>query len=125
MSKKLYQRLASLISARLNCMKSGNAVWEANHTDDIHKLIRDRMPSGSGIDNGTKIDLDSCSDKKIVLVCDYHHMNDGGYYDGWTTHDVIITPCFDGIDIKITGSNRNDIKEYLGDTYHYALTCEE
>jgi hypothetical protein len=51
-------------------------------------------------------------------------MNDAGYYDGWTDHIVIVSPSFDGIDIKISGRNRNDIKDYLHDVFHAALTEE-
>ena len=37
-------------------------------------------------------------------------------------HLVIVTPEFDGINVRVTGKNRNDIREYLADLYHDALT---
>jgi len=51
-------------------------------------------------------------------------MNDGGMYDGWTEHTVSITPAFAGINVSVSGRNRNDIKDYLGDTFQCALTAE-
>jgi hypothetical protein len=49
-------------------------------------------------------------------------MNDNGMYDGWTTHQVIVTPSLAfGFTLKITGRDRNQIKDYLSETYHYAL----
>jgi len=35
---------------------------------------------------------------------------------------VIVTPAFDGIDVRITGRNRNNIKDYLGEMFHFILT---
>ena len=53
---------------------------------------------------------------------DFHHMDDNGYYDGWTEHVVTVKPslCFD-IEISVSGRNRNGIKEYILDTFHHLL----
>jgi hypothetical protein len=49
-------------------------------------------------------------------------MNDGGYYDGWTEHDVIISADFlFGMDIKVKGKNKRDIKEYIVETFDHVL----
>lgn len=81
----------------------------------------DMLPSGSGIDSGTK--LESASATKIVLTAGFHHMNENGYYDGWTEHKITVRPVFGGLDITISGRNRNDIKEYLHQVYHDALSA--
>jgi hypothetical protein len=93
------------------------------HEEHVNWLIKQFMPSGCGCDSGTK--LLECNEKRMVFQCDYHHMNDGGYYDGWTEHTVIVKPSWDGVDIRITGRNRNDIKEHLHEMFHCALneTC--
>ena len=90
--------------------------------------LRDLLPSGSGIDNGTRIDIRKCwvkSDEvvKLTLNTSYHHMNDTGYYDGWTDHVVTIRPTLtsSGFSLAITGRNRNDIKDYLGEVFEGAL----
>lgn len=119
--KPLYQHLASAIQARLNCQQANNAEWFPKWTARI-KQLADLLPSGSGINSGTKIDLDASHASKIVLYTAFHHMNDTGYYDGWTEHTLVVTPAFDGINIRISGRNRNDIKDYLHEVYHYALT---
>ena len=116
-TKKVYQALASAICARLNCIASGNKEWESKHENTILAIVNDG-PSGSGIDCGTKIDLDKSTSEKLVLSCEYNHMNDAGYYDGWTEREVIITPSLQfGISIKLTGRNHNDIKYYLHEVY--------
>lgn len=126
MNNKLYQQLASLVTARLNCIKSDNQGWLKTHTDRILVLVKDNMPSGSGIDCGTKIDLDASTPEKLVFLTSFHHMNDGGMYDGWTQHKIIVTPSLAfGFNLKITGRDRNEIKEYLHDTYHIALDADE
>lgn len=42
--------------------------------------------------------------------------------DSLTEHVIRVLPTFDGIDIRVSGRNKNMIKEYLGDTFHYCLT---
>lgn len=118
---KLYRAMAAKLSAIRNCKASGNAEWEHRHGEALSAMV-ELLPSGGGIDNGTKLDVDACTETKIVLSCGFHHMNDHGYYDGWTEHTIIVTPSFDGIDIRVTGRDRNQIKDYLAETYHYALT---
>ena len=52
-------------------------------------------------------------------------MNDDGYYDGWTDHILTVTPNLGGYpDMKISGRDRNNIKEYLYDTLSYIL-CDK
>ena len=121
---KVYQALAAAIVARNNCIKSGNALWEENWTRRIRD-IEQGLPSGSGIDCGTKIVLPDCTADKLVLLASYHHMHpQSGMYDGWTEHVIVVRPTFSGIALKIGGRNRNDIKDYLHEVYHTALTQE-
>lgn len=118
----LYQRFAAYLTARANCKKSGNTEWFGKWTKRIESDIADHMPSGSGVDSGTSIDFGKFRpDKRIVFTCSFHHMNNVGMYDGWTEHEIVLSPAFDGFNLKVTGRNRNDIKEYLGDLYHEAL----
>jgi len=120
-TRPLYRELASVLLAIENCRRAGNNEWLDNHETTLKELA-DMLPSGSGIDCGTVLERDECTASKLVLICEFHHMNDAGMYDGWTTHKIVVTPLFDGIDMKIGGRDRNDIKDYLADTYHHALT---
>lgn len=127
MSKRyLYQELASLVQARLNCIQSGNTEWRNNHTSEISRLVDEYMPSGSGIDNGTAIDLGKSTGSKLVFNVAFHHMDENGFYCGWTDHTITITPSFSNFDIRISGPNKRNIKEYLHDVYSSALMmyCE-
>lgn len=125
MTRKLYQRIASALQAMENCRASGNDEWLSRHRDTITCLVANYMPSGSGIDSGTTIDLAASKPNRLVFDTGFHHMNDGGMYDGWTTHTVIVTPDLaTGFDIRITGRDRNQIKDYLGDVYAEALRAD-
>lgn len=121
MRKTVIQHIASLIVARKNCERTGSE-WFAKHEERLYSLARDFLPSGSGIDIGTTIDLDKSTGDKIVFHISFHHMNDAGMYDGWTKHTIAVTPAFSGFDIVVGGRNRNDIKDYLVDTFHQALS---
>lgn len=74
----------------------------------------ERLPSGSGIDSGVKFEIDKSAPEKLVFSVPFHHMDENGYYDGWTTYKMTVKPSFwSGFDIKITGRDKNDVKEYL------------
>jgi hypothetical protein len=115
------QELASLCQAIHNCRESGNDEWAERHADQINWIRWQFLPSGSGVDCGTHIDLEKSNGKKLVLLCQYHHMNDTGMYDGWTGHTITVTPAFRGVDISIGGPDRNNIKDYLYDIFDEAL----
>ena len=120
----LYQRLASTLNARNNCRKSGNAEWEARHTAALGELAKN-LPSGSGIDDDVRLDLERSTENRLVLHVAFHHMDESGYYDGWTNHTLVVTPSLAFVlEIRITGRNRNDIKEVLHVTFYDALLAE-
>lgn len=140
-ARYLYSELAKAIQARKNCADrmeqlNPNAVsasvqmkdneyhqrktWFDKWSDHIDTLMQ-QMPSGSGFDNGTSIDLDASHAEKLVFTTAFHHMHESGMYDGWTDHVVTVTPSFSGFNLRVSGRNRNDIKEYIADTFHEAL----
>lgn len=115
--------LAGMIQARVNCNPS-NPGWYARHREVADRLADQVLPSGSGIDNGTTIDWDKSTGERVVLNADFHHMDECGGYCGWTEHQIIITPSLVyGFSIRVTGRDRNEIKDYLGETYHHALSA--
>lgn len=88
-------------------------------------LAKEFLPSGSGFDCGTEIDFDRSNLKRIVFVMSFHHMNEGGYYDGWTEHKITIIPDWVGVEFKsISGRDRNGIKDYIADTLLSCLHTE-
>jgi hypothetical protein len=120
----LFAVFSDAVQARLHCLSSNANESQAGHVgtwDERIEQLLTLMPSGSGWDMGTKIDLDASHATKLVFYGEYHHMNDGGYYDGWTAHTITVTPSFHGINIRVSGRNRNDIKDYLAETFDYAL----
>lgn len=83
------------------------------------KYLMTDAPSGGGFDNGTHLDgIKTGKAESIQMHTHFHHMNEAGYYDGWTDHILTIRPAFDGIDITIGGRDRNGIKDYIADTFY-------
>ncbi len=121
-AKPLFVELAQLVGAYQRCIKdSSKAEWQAKHRERIESLVKDRMPSGSGFDCGTKLDFDKSSEEKLVFHTSYHHMTEG-VYDGWTEHTVTVKPSLAfGISLTIGGRNRNDIKDHIGELFDYSL----
>jgi hypothetical protein len=118
----LYREFASLLNAIDNCRKSGNTEWLEKHETSLDAL-ESFLPSGSGINIGTKLDRDKSTSEKLVFSFSFHHMDERGGYDGWTDHVLTIRPSLQfGIDIRISGRDRNQIKDYLYETYGYAFT---
>lgn len=123
-----YKAISSRLIALQNCRQTEDAEhaeWADKHEAWILDEIRSTGPSGSGIDHGTQLDFDRSKPNKLVFSADFHHMDDAGGYDGWTSHSIIVRPSlyFD-IDIRITGKDRNGIKDYLADVFHSWLTEE-
>lgn len=119
--RRLIQDIAQTCDAYHRCVKENNTLWRDNYYETLKHFARNELPRGSGIDCGTKIDIDRSTGNRVVLTTSFHHMDENGYYDGWTEHTIYITPSFDGIDLRITGSNRNQIKDYLYDCYYWCL----
>jgi hypothetical protein len=123
--KYLYTELASLVRARKNCAATGNTQWFDNHTDAVEALVKEHLPSGSGFDSGTRVDLERSTGDKLVFTTSYHHMHESGMYDGWTEHTVTVTASLSsGFILRIGGRNRNDIKELIEQEFQYALKID-
>lgn len=113
--------IASCCEALRNCEKSGND-WAARWRERIARIEREILPSGSGIDSGTRIDAARSGFRRIVLETSFHHMNEGGYYDGWTEHRITCDAAFHlGTLIRVSGRDRNGIKEYLAELFDDVL----
>lgn len=123
MARYLYSELAAAIQARKNCEEKNNTVWNGKWAERIRELSK-LLPHGSGIDGDCYVDHEASHAEKIVIQTQFHHMNDNGFYDGWTDHTIIVTPSFRGINLRISGRDRNQIKEYLYATFNYALSQE-
>jgi len=129
---KLYRELASLVDAfhRVNAglhdgTFQGDPDWLRRHKARAELLTKHFMPSGSGVDCGTKIDVEASTGDRLVFQMDFHHMDSQGGYDGWTEHRVSVKASMvHEIDIRITGRDRNKIKEYLHDLAHGCLVEE-
>lgn len=120
---KMYQKIANLILAINNCKMSGNSEWESNHRDTLDKLMEE-FPRGSGFDSGTTLETWSAPEK-LIFTTAFHHMNENGFYDGWTHHEVRITPSlWQGYHIRITGKDKNNIKEYIMEVFDEVLNKE-
>jgi hypothetical protein len=108
-----------------NCQwhKTVNSNYITECEERIEKL-QSKLPSGSGIDSGCKIDIENSGNKKIVITFSFHHMDENGYYDGWTNHKLIVKPELSesGFDLHITGPDKNFVKDYLYDLFDHILS---
>lgn len=120
----LAQAIDAAITARRNCDTATprNSEWFDRWTMRLRHYEKNALPGGSGIDCGTKIDLDRSAPEKIVLHLSFHHMNKDGFYNGWTEHTITARPAFSGINLTISGRDRNGIKDYLHDVYSNVLS---
>jgi hypothetical protein len=118
---KVYTRIAQLVHA----IQTQNPEWSAISSDKLDDLLYQYLPHGSGFDMGTKIDLDKSTAEKVYLVAPFHHMDQNGFYCGWSDHVIRITPSLrDGFDLKISNPDRAKSwdMEYFYETFQYALS---
>lgn len=103
----------SALSMSLSWLNTVNDEFREQAENQL-KEIEKMLPNGSGFDIGCKILRLKSKPERIVIQADFHHMDEHGYYDGWTEHQVIITPSLQwGYNIRVTGRNRNEIKDYI------------
>lgn len=122
---KIYQAIATALQAKQNCEASGNEEWRMIWADRITYLCRNHLPSGAGVDGGTPIDWDKSRPERLTFLMAFHHMDECGGYSGWSYHSAIVTASLThGFDIRMTGRDRNGIKDYLAETLHGALSEE-
>ena len=129
MKSTLISDIANTIVAYQNCVKSGNmSGWKEKHLERLRNYEKNFLPSGSGIDNGTKINLDLSKGERVILHGDYHCMDDNGMYAGWVKFRVTVTPSFIGdINVKVgitghvPGGDRDGLRDYLTETYDAVL----
>lgn len=124
-TEPVYRQIAAALQSYRHCSSSAaNESQQGRWRDRAESLVRNHMPSGSGIDCGTVLDLESSTSEKLVFVVEFHHMNDGGYYNGWTSHRVTVRPSLvNYFNIAVSGPNRNGIKGYLAEVYDSALSA--
>lgn len=118
------QAIASLVEARATCIQTGNREWQDKHEERIRTIARNQLPHGNGLDIGCTVDLKRSRPDRIVIDTGFHHMNDAGFYDGWTDHTLTVWPAFFSVGLKISGRDRNQIKDYLRDLFLVALQQE-
>jgi hypothetical protein len=116
------QQLARLIEQAKH--SEPNVPWYDPAAEKVRDFVHEYLPSGSGLDGGINIEFDRCKADRIVIEVEFHHMNEFGMYTGWTNHNIIVKPAFYQLDIRVTGPNKNEIKEYLADLFFHALTQE-
>lgn len=114
------EAIANACVARHNCETSGNQEWRDKWSERITQL-EEHLPHGSGLDGRVKILSASTSPRQLVIAVEYHHMNENGFYDGWTQHTIRIRPTFFGCDVVVSGRDRNQIKDYLADLFSHAI----
>jgi len=121
METPIYSKIASLLQAIENCKKkNASSKWLEKHTDNLNRILDD-LPSGSGFDAGTLLN-DKSIPEKLIFDVGFHHMDDNGFYDGWTEHQVIVKPSLVfGFTLRITGRNKRNIKEYIHEAFDYRL----
>ena len=84
-------------------------------------LLQELLPNGNGLLRQLDCEiLLKSTEKRIVIGTTYWHETNTR-----TVHQVIIKPSFEGaINIRVTGKNVNNVKEYLHDIFREALMKE-
>ena len=120
------RKLIEIIGERLEALERPSIAEDlrSRYEEELETLARNFLPDGSGFDAGSQIDLDASNGRRVTILTGFHHMNDAGSYDGWTRHKVIATPAFVSFDLKVTGRDRNGIKDYIAEMFHHALGVE-
>ena len=125
-ARTLAREIARRIQAIENCRASGNTEWQEMHAEAVRALARDYLPSGSGFDSGSAVDLNASRPDCIVIRTEFHHMHESGVYDGWTQHVVRVRPSLAyGLAITVSGPNRDGTKDYIAEVFADSLESNQ
>ena len=128
MKRKLYQVIAGKLRAMENLKNADDPNgWYDKHEDSIENLIKDHFPHGAGFDGEIWLDYSRSNPEKLVFFAEYHHMDQNGYYDGWSTLKCVVRPSLAcGFDFKLTGIKRKYRydAEYYYSMFHSFLATE-
>ena len=124
MTQTLAYFLATNVDRYHHWINSNPIDPRVDESEDILKILcKNFLPHGSGVNIGCDVDLEHSRPNRIIITFAFHHMDEHGYYDGWTEHKCIIKPDLRfGIDIRITGRDRNHVKDYLYELFNHAIT---
>ena len=122
MSIRLFEQFARSVSAIQNCAAGGNVEWLHRHSERAELWCKDKMPSGGGFDNGTRLLISESTGERLVFETSFHHMDENGGYCGWSEHRVVVTASLQfGFSLRVTGRDQRNIKEYISDCFTQAL----
>ncbi len=116
MEKKIYQRLAELIS--WNPPKDSK--WVDRREGEIEAIMK-TAPHGSGIDGDVRLVEPECSESKLVFRVEYHPMNQDGYYCEWLTANITVTPTLTSEGFYIDCDFAEDIEQINNHYYNEAV----
>jgi hypothetical protein len=115
-------RISGHLSGVSGAAASECAEWVARHESALAWIERNLLPYGGSIQPQCTVMTGESSPERVVIDVPWHHMNEHGGYDGWTSYRVIVTPSLlHGISIRITGRDRDDVKGYLLDIFGTTL----
>ena len=89
---KTFTRYANAFAAWDYCSNLDLPEQCLRHEDLIRTDLDKSLPGGSGFDNGSAFNFHESRVDRLIFDTAYHHMNENGYYIGWTYHQVIVTP---------------------------------
>lgn len=101
--------IATSLSFNCELVNKASVFGSERAKEQIRDLMK-RMPHGGGYDRGVEIDLDKSGKHRLVFTTDIHNMNEAGYYDGWSSYTITVTPCFGGTNIIVRGRSGNRAK---------------
>lgn len=64
----LYRSIAEKLDAKRRCEESNNMEWHDKWDERISALIQEYMPSCSGFDNGTTLDMEFSRENKLIFL---------------------------------------------------------
>lgn len=124
--------ISETLSAYRQCVERGNAEWEATWGDILSQVEREALPSGSGIDSGTRIirepeaGSDADADTCIRLSGSYHAMDSSGMYAGWFDYTIEARAAFSGLSVSLEWAGGDDPETASESDYPApTVTCPE
>jgi len=112
------RNVGQLMGAIEGCLVQNRAEWQAKHEHTLRQFVRETAPCGQTW-YSTGLNIKKSSTTQLVFRGAFRHE------DRWTEHTITVKPNFGlGFTFKISGLNKNDVKDCLKEMFTNWLSSE-
>lgn len=112
---KVYQAIAKCAIEYQRALLNQDVPKQLAALETVRHLEK-HLPHGSGFNNGTLIEIEKCNAMRLVIVTNFHKMDENGLYGGWNKYTIKLYPSFlQDYTYLIQGRENQGLRSFVAD----------